>query len=163
MNFERSESSLRTPSSSNGTSDLGTQTESNLLPGLLAELRFMQRCIYQIYKMSIKILIFLSRKKVYKSSVPNQRAPGQKLMPIPVDEQFLKELDAGMVRAGYRNRSKFVRDAIVEKLKRAGISLPADLAMPPQRTGKTAPAKIHYPAHKPSGYVLNERMAKKRR
>jgi hypothetical protein len=98
---------------------------------------------------------------VYNKDVPNQRAPGQKLMPIPVDEQFLKELDAGMARAGYRNRSQFVRDAIVEKLKRAGISLPADLALPPQRTGKASPAKIHYPAHKPSGYELNER--KKRR
>lgn len=98
---------------------------------------------------------------MYNKDVPNQRAPGQKLMPIPVDEQFLKELDAGMARAGYRNRSQFVRDAIIEKLKRAGISLPPELAMPPLRAGKNAPAKIIYPAHKPSGHELNER--KKRR
>ena len=84
-------------------------------------------------------------------------------MPVPVDEQFLKELDAGMRHAGYHNRSQFVRDAIVEKLKRAGISMSSELAMPPQRAGKSIPAKIHYPAHKPSGYELNERPAKKRR
>jgi hypothetical protein len=100
---------------------------------------------------------------VYKNGVPNQRAPGQKLMPVPVDEQFLKELDAGLARAGYRNRSQFVRDAIVEKLKRAGFSMPKELALPPTRAGKTPPPapKITYPAHKPSGYELNER--KKRR
>ena len=113
--------------------------------------------------MSTKILIFLSGEKVYKNFVPNQRAPGQKLMPIPVDEQFLKELDAGLTRAGYRNRSQFVRDAIVEKLKRAGITLPTDLSLPPQRTGKSAAAKIYYPVHKPSGSELNERRARKRR
>jgi hypothetical protein len=93
--------------------------------------------------------------------VPNQRAPGQKLLPIAVDEQFLKQLDAGLIQAGYHNRSQFIRDAIVEKLKRAGVALPPELARPPHRLGKSAEAKIQYPAHKPSGYELNER--KKRR
>jgi Arc/MetJ-type ribon-helix-helix transcriptional regulator len=114
-------------------------------------------------KCQLKILIFLQGERVYKNFVPNQRAPGQKLMPIPVDEQFLRELDAGLTRAGYRNRSQFVRDAILEKLKRAGISLPTDLALPPQRTGKGILAKIHYPEHKPSGNELNERARRKRR
>jgi Arc/MetJ-type ribon-helix-helix transcriptional regulator len=102
---------------------------------------------------------------VYMNSVPNQRAPGQKLLPIAVDEKFLRELDAGLAQAGYRNRSQFIRDAIVEKLKRAGVSLPNELALPPNRIGKSgdAPAKFHYPAHKPSGYELNERAAPKKR
>ncbi|GEM_PF-2093535 len=111
--------------------------------------------------MSTKILIFFIGEKVYKKSVPNKRAPGQKLMPVPVDDQFLEELHAGMKRTGYQNRSQFVRDAIVEKLKRAGVIIPPELAVPPQRFYKGAPAKIVYPAHKPSGYELNER--KKRR
>jgi len=105
----------------------------------------------------------MGQRKVYKKQVPNQRAPGQKLMPIPVDEQFLRKLDAGMVHAGYQNRSQFVRDAIVEKLKRAGISIPKRLAVPPPRfrkDGEAAPAKIRYPSHQPAGYELNE--AKKR-
>lgn len=85
-------------------------------------------------------------------------------MPIAVDEKFIRELDAGLTRAGYHNRSQFIRDAIVEKLKRAGVAMPPELAMPPNRMRKSgdAPAKIHYPAHKPSGYELNERASKKR-
>ena len=56
--------------------------------------------------------------------MPNQRAPGQKLLPIAVDEKFLRELDAGLGPAGYRNRSQFIRDAIIEKLLRADIPFP---------------------------------------
>jgi hypothetical protein len=90
--------------------------------------------------------------------MPNQRAPGQKLLPIAVDEKFLRELDAGLGRAGYRNRSQFIRDAIVEKLLRANIALPPDLALPPQRMGKSrrTSAPSRYPAHRPSDYALNE-------
>ena len=97
--------------------------------------------------------------------VPNQRAPGQKLLPIAVDEKFLRELDAGLAQAGYRNRSQFIRDAIIEKLKRAGVSLPAELALPPHRMGKAAdaPVKFRYQPHKPSGYELNERAGSKKR
>jgi len=110
-------------------------------------------------------LIFVCGKKVYMNRVPNQRAPGQKLLPIAVDEKFLRELDAGLARAGYRNRSQFIRDAIVEKLKRAGVSMPKELAMPPHRIAKTAavPPKFRYPAHKPSGFELNERAEPKKR
>lgn len=103
---------------------------------------------------------------MYMNCVPNQRAPGQKLLPIAVDEKFLRELDAGLAQAGYRNRSQFIRDAIVEKLKRAGVSLPAELAMAPNRFGKTggaAPVKFRYPSHKPSGFELNERAELKKR
>jgi Arc/MetJ-type ribon-helix-helix transcriptional regulator len=91
--------------------------------------------------------------------MPNQRAPGQKLLPIAVDEQFLRKLDAGLAQAGYRNRSQFIRDAIVEKLTRVGVSLPLELALPPHRIGKGggAPGKIRYPAYRPSEYALNER------
>jgi hypothetical protein len=91
--------------------------------------------------------------------MPNQRAPGQKLLPIAVDEKFLRELDAGLGSAGYRNRSQFIRDAIVEKLLRADIVLPRELALPPNRLGKgrgTA-AKNRYPVHRPSEYALNEK------
>jgi len=96
--------------------------------------------------------------------MPNQRAPGQVLMPIPVDTKFLRELDSGMQRAGYKNRSQFVRDAVVEKLKRAGVTIPKELAMPPGRVGKNRPdTKVRYPIHQPSGYELNERAEKKRR
>jgi hypothetical protein len=91
--------------------------------------------------------------------MPNQRAPGQKLLPIAVDEKFLRELDAGLGPAGYRNRSQFIRDAIVEKLLRADISLSRELALPPHRFGKGQgiAAKNRYPAHRPSEFALNEK------
>ena len=95
--------------------------------------------------------------------MPNQRASGQKLLPIAVDEKFLRELDAGLTRAGYRNRSQFVRDAIIEKLTRAGIALPKELALPPHRIGKGAETKFRYPPHQPSALELNERAVPKKR
>ena len=95
--------------------------------------------------------------------MPNQRAPGQKLLPIAVDEKFLRELDAGLGPAGYRNRSQFIRDAIIEKLLRADIPLSRELALPPHRIGKGrgAAAKNRYPGHRPAEYALNEKADQK--
>jgi hypothetical protein len=94
---------------------------------------------------------------VYIKAMPNKRAPGQKLLPIPVDEKFLRELDAGLAQTGYRNRSQFIRDAIIEKLERADIPLSKDLALPPHRMGKgSGLKKVQYPPHRPSGFMLNE-------
>jgi hypothetical protein len=89
--------------------------------------------------------------------MPNQRAPGQKLLPIAVDEKFLRELDAGLAQAGYRNRSQFVRDAIIEKLVRANVPLPKELALPPHRIGKGEGNPIRYPAYHSPHYALNEK------
>jgi len=96
--------------------------------------------------------------------MPNQRAPGQKLLPIAVDEKFLRELDAGLAAAGYRNRSQFIRDAIIEKLLRADISLSRELALPPHRIGKdrNVSTRNRYPAHRPSEYALNEKVPAKK-
>ena len=99
--------------------------------------------------------------------MPNQRAPGQKLVPIAVDEKFLRELDAGLMLAGYRNRSQFIRDAIVEKLLRSNIPISRDLknlALPPHRIGKGAGASAgsHYPSHRPSDLALNEKAGPKK-
>jgi hypothetical protein len=95
----------------------------------------------------------------------NQRSPGQKLLPIAVDEKFISELDAGLVRAGYRNRSQFIRDAIVEKLMRAGVSVPAELAQPPRRIGRKGgtPAEHHHPQSHSSGAELNGRAESRKR
>ena len=96
--------------------------------------------------------------------MPNQRAPGQKLLPIAVDENFLHELDAGLSQAGYRNRSQFIRDAIIEKLMRAGVALPKELALPPHRFGKMppAPVKFRYPPHRSPSLALNEKAKSKK-
>ena len=91
--------------------------------------------------------------------MPNQRAPGQKLLPFAVDETFLRELDIGMAQAGYRNRSQFIRDAIVEKLVRVGVPLPKELALPPHRIrkGRSDSTKTRYPGYRPSDYALNDK------
>lgn len=49
-------------------------------------------------------------------------------------EEFISELDSKISEVGYANRSQFIRDAIIEKLQRAGIHIPKNLAQPPQRT-----------------------------
>ncbi len=95
--------------------------------------------------------------------MPNRRAPGQKLLPVPVDAEFQRELESGLARAGYRNRSQFVRDAIVEKLTRAGIVLPKELAFPPNRYPRVAKTAVPYPPHRTAALALNEKPALKKR
>ena len=66
----------------------------------------------------------------------NERGTGQKLIPIPANEKFIKELNDGFRKAGYSNRSQFIRDAIVEKLSRMGIEIPREFSVAPDRIGK---------------------------
>jgi len=77
------------------------------------------------------------------------RSPGQKLIPVPAKEQFIQRLNSGVRRAGYANRSQFIRDAIVEKLQSHGVKLPGNLAEPPARTWQRKPVKARQPATKP--------------
>lgn len=71
--------------------------------------------------------------------MPNQRAAGQKQIITLMDEKFLREIETGMARAGYSDRSKFIRDAVFEKLQKLGIACDYTLAMAPSRTGKGGP------------------------
>src|SRR5882724_95637 len=65
MNFERSESSLLTPSSRQGSSDFDTQTESSL-PFRRFPTRFMTWCIYLVYKtVNENFDFFCGREGVY--------------------------------------------------------------------------------------------------
>lgn len=66
----------------------------------------------------------------------NERGTGQKLIPIPANERFIRELNDGFRKAGYSNRSQFIRDAIVEKLSRMGIEIPREISVAPDRIGK---------------------------
>ncbi|MEI8288793.1 MAG: ribbon-helix-helix domain-containing protein [Verrucomicrobiota bacterium] len=74
----------------------------------------------------------------------NERGAGQKLIPIPASEDFIKELNSGFKKAGYDNRSQFIRDAILEKLARLGIDVPEKLALAPDRLGKGGRPKINH-------------------
>ncbi len=102
----------------------------------------------------------------------NLRASGQKLISLAVSENFLERVDAALPRAGYGDRSQFIRDAVLEKLQRAGIELPLELAAAPSRKGKggrrpkadpAAPSGVKLPpargisaGNPAAGFMLNE-------
>lgn len=69
------------------------------------------------------------------------RSAGQKLVPVPVSEDFLSRVDKAMTEAGYVNRAQFIRDAIYEKLQSAGVKLERGLSQAPSRAGKGGPRK----------------------
>lgn len=74
------------------------------------------------------------------------RSPGQKLVPVPINEELLRDLDNGLRKLAYSNRSQFVRDAIHEKLTKLGFRIPRMLAQAPDRIGKGGPRKKAAPA-----------------
>jgi hypothetical protein len=97
----------------------------------------------------MKNLIFSGSQAVYWIAVPNQRAPGQKLLPFAVSEKFIRELDAALAQTGYRNRSQFIRDAIIEKLARGcGRGSGAGFAAAPHRPDRP-PAEAALPRTPP--------------
>ena len=55
------------------------------------------------------------------------------MLPIAAKEEFIAELDANLAKAGYSNRSQFIRDAIIEKLAEAGIKIPRELGLAPPK------------------------------
>jgi Arc/MetJ-type ribon-helix-helix transcriptional regulator len=94
------------------------------------------------------------RVYIHPKSMPNQRDPNQKLVPIPMKQEFIDEIDAAMIKSGYDNRSKFIRDAIIEKLRREGHPVPAELAAAPLRTGRGV---SYGRPPESSAYALNEK------
>ena len=82
------------------------------------------------------LAIALGRVYIHPS-MSGHRAPGQKLLTLPAKEEFRDLMDAHLGRCGYSNRAQFVRDAISEKLERAGISVPRELTLPPGRTWRS--------------------------
>lgn len=51
-------------------------------------------------------------------------------------QEFIDHLNAAVERLNYGDRSKLIRDAIVEKLNKEGIETPKSLAAAPVRAGK---------------------------
>ena len=73
--------------------------------------------------------------------MPSKRAAGQRQVLIWMDEDFLGEIDQAMRNHGYSDRSKFIRDAVHEKLVSMNITVDYRLAMAPSRAGKGGPKK----------------------
>lgn len=68
-----------------------------------------------------------------------KRAEGRKQVLTWWDEELLTKIQLGMRMAGYSDRSRFIRDAVVEKLQRLGIEVNPSLAAAPSRLGKGGP------------------------
>lgn len=74
--------------------------------------------------------------------MPLTRSAGQKLVPVPVSDGFLEKIDAALLKAGFANRAQFIRDAIYDKLTKAGFEMHRGLAQAPSRAGKGGPRKV---------------------
>ena len=61
-----------------------------------------------------------------------KKANNLKLVPIPASVEFIKALGIGIKKAGFTNRSAFIRDAIAEKFAAMGVEFPAGLVQPPR-------------------------------
>ena len=53
-------------------------------------------------------------------------------------KEFIEHINAAVKKLNYGDRSKLIRDAIVEKLNREGIETSPSLAAAPVRVGKTS-------------------------
>jgi len=83
-----------------------------------------------------------------------------KLIPFPASVEFIEAMRLGIKKAGYTNRSEFIRDAIAEKFAGAHVKFSAKVAQPPrilnrraleakaEKAGKTAKATKAAPAAK---------------
>ena len=58
-----------------------------------------------------------------------------------MSEEFIEHLNTAVKKLNYGDRSKLIRDAIVEKLNREGIDTPESLAAAPVRVGKKTVAR----------------------
>ena len=119
--------------------------------------------VYTEYRPSkqIKSSVYVAFFLVYTPAVPNQRSAGQKLINIPMDEEFIRSLDAAVIRSGLGNRSAFIRDAIVEKLADMGVDIPTEVATAPSKIGKGGRPShrtgvITYPPPVISAAAMNE-------
>ncbi len=67
--------------------------------------------------------------------MPNKRAPGQKLVPIWMNEDFKAAIDACAENTGV-STAWLIRDAVYEKLKLMGHPIPKQITYAPARRGK---------------------------
>lgn len=64
------------------------------------------------------------------------RSVGQKLVAVPMNEDFITLINDAVVRFNYSDRAKLIREAITEKLERLGLKVPKELIVTPSRIGK---------------------------
>lgn len=91
--------------------------------------------IYSVYSENKKNFHLFFRG-VYNAHVPNVRASGQKQVIVIMSEEFLSDIDGSIETLGYSNRAEFIRQAVLEKLAKAGVQIEKSKAAAPSRAGK---------------------------
>ena len=86
----------------------------------------------------------------------NRRAPGQRLIPIPMSEEFVREINAALAPAGYSDRSKFVRDAVYEKLQRLGYRMPREISVAPSQIARRQAQRVNFGPTRSGGKILKD-------
>ena len=61
-----------------------------------------------------------------------------------MSQKFIEHINAAVHTLNYGDRSKLIRDAIVEKLNREGIETSKSLAAAPVRVGKRLTPKVRH-------------------
>ena len=77
--------------------------------------------------------------------VPGKRSLGQKLVPVPMSEEFIEHINNAVGKLNYSDRAKLIRDAIMEKLEREGIPTPKSLSTAPARVLRNRPRRTPAP------------------
>ncbi len=68
--------------------------------------------------------------------MPNVRGKDQKGVLVMMRESFLEEIDAALPKAGFSDRSKFIREAIYQRLRSLGFDIEPEEPTAPSRKGK---------------------------
>lgn len=123
-------------------SSWGIQTVTILAPlRFVTEPRFIGGVILRITEF-VKIFFAIFFWKVYYKSVANQRSPGQKMIPVWMDEPLVQAIDKACSQSKpIRSRSEFIRWALVDYLReKCGLVVPEESRYAPDRTGKGGPS-----------------------
>lgn len=68
--------------------------------------------------------------------MPNVRGKDQKGVLVMMRESFLEEIDAALPKAGFSDRSKFIRDAVYQRMRALGFKIAEEEPTAPSRKGK---------------------------
>lgn len=81
----------------------------------------------------------------------NKRSPGQKPISLWLDKDLLTAIGEAL-GPKFADRSAYIRQAVVEKLRRDGIPIDEGLALPPRRIGKGGRPTHQANRPDPAGY-----------
>jgi hypothetical protein len=73
---------------------------------------------------------------------------------VPMDVRFISEINRALPPLGYSDRSKFIRDAVYEKLRDMGYEIDREITLAP---GRAKPPTGTYPPHRPRAAFLNDK------